>query len=197
MIKVSLRFLIVAFLAALWGCGTPFTMVSPGPVPVAKKSFSVEPQTAWNRFPKAANEIPQEESWTKNGMLLDTIAFVGALPDGKSLARQSKKDDRQVPTFRANMSPDDLVTMIESSYRIGGVAAFEVTGVEPVLFLGQPAVRFDFNYVPSDNLPRRGRCVLAVVGERLYMMKLEGAASHYFERALPEFETMVATAALR
>ncbi len=197
MIKILYRSVLFAVLAGLWGCGTPFTMVSPGPVPVAKKSFTVEPQTAWNRFPKAANEIPQEESWTQNGMLLDTIAFVGALPDGKSLAKQSKKDDKQVPVFRANMTPDDLVTMIESSYRIGGVATFEVANVEPVLFLGQPAVRFDFNYVASDSLPRRGRTVLTVVGERLYMMKLEGAASHYFERALPEFEAMVSKAALR
>jgi len=189
--------LLVAIVASLAGCGTPFSLVNPGVVPVAKKGYSVQPQSSWNRIPKAPGDIPQEESWTKNGVLLDSVAFVGGLPAGKALVKQHKKADEQVPVFRADMSPDDLVSMIESSYRIGGVTAFEVAGVEPVQFLGAPAVRFDFNYVPPDKLPRKGRCVMAVSSERLYLMKLEGASSHYFDAALPEFESMLASATLR
>ena len=192
-IKISL----ILLFGLLAGCGTPFTMVSPGAVPVAKKTFVVQPQSSWNRMPKANGVIPQEESWTKNGVLLDSVAFVGGLPAGKALVRQHKKADEQVPVFRPDMSPDDLVSMVETSYRIGGVTAFEMTGVAPVQFLGRPAVRFDFDYVPADNLPRKGRCVMAVADERLYLMKLEGASSHYFDTAVPEFEAMRASAILR
>lgn len=197
MMKNLMRVVFVACVAMLWGCTTPFTMVSPGVVPVVKKSFTVQPQSAWNRITSAGTDIPQKESWTKNGVLLDSVAFVGGLPAGQALVRQQKKADEQVPVFRPDMSPDDLVSMIESTYRIGGVTAFEVTSVEPASFLRSSAVRIDFNYVPPDELPRKGRCVMTVQNEQLYLMRLDGAASHYFDTALSEFEVMLGSAALR
>jgi len=180
----------------LIGCGSVYSLVQPGPNNVAKNSMVVQPATAWNRIPKNKDQ-PWEESWTLNGPLLDTVAFVGGVPDGKALARQSKKASAQVPTFRSNMSPDDLVTMIEGSYRVGGVSAFETGDVLPVKFLGANGIRMDFSYVPGDRLPRKGRCVMGVVDNKLYLMKLEGAASHYFDAAVPQFESMLSSATLR
>jgi hypothetical protein len=192
-----LRILGLLALVTLAGCMPRYTLVPPGPTAVAKDALTVQPSSTWNRIPKTNQDIPWEESWTKNGPLLDTIAFVGGLPDGKALAQQKKKDDQQVPTFRENMSPDDLVSMVEGSYRVGGVRIFNVLGVEPVPFLGQTGLKMDFSYVTGDNLVRSGRCVLGVVGKQLYLLKLEGAADHYFTAALPEFDAMLASAALR
>lgn len=192
-----LRFMILAAPVVLWGCVPTYTLVNPGNNVVAKKSMTVQPATAWNRIPVTPGHIPQEESWTKNGPLLDTVAFVGALPEGKALAMQKQKDDRQVPVFKAGMTPDDLVSMVEGSYRVGGVNVFEVTSVQPALFLGQPGIRMDFSYVMGDQLPRKGRCVMGVVNNKFYLMKLEGAASHYFDASAPEFDQMLQTAAAR
>jgi hypothetical protein len=147
-------------------------------------------------MPKGSSDTSWEEAWTKNGPLLDTVAFVGGLPDGNSLARQAKKADQQVPAFRANMSPEDLVSMIEGSYRVGGVTVFDVVNVEPVNFLGKPAIRMDYAFVAGD-LPKRGRCVMSVSDNKLYLMKLEGAASHYFDASSPEFDSMLGSASLR
>jgi hypothetical protein len=180
----------------LIGCGSTYSLVQPGPNSVAKKSMVVQPATAWNRIPKNKDQ-PWEESWTLNGPLLDTVAFVGGVPDGKALVRQNRKVGAQVPTFRSDMSPDDLVSMIEGSYRVGGVSAFETGEVVPVKFLGTNAIRMDFSYVPGDKLPRKGRCVMGVVDNKLYLMKLEGAASHYFDAAIPQFESMLSSATLR
>ena len=190
------RLLILVLLLGLAGCGPSYTLVQPGPTLVADKSMTVQPVSAWNRIPNGPSDTDWEEAWTKNGPLLDTVAFVGGLPDGKALAKQERKADQQVPTFRANMSPDDLVSMIEGSYRVGGVSVFDVVSVEPVNFLGHPAIKMDYSYVAGDSLARKGRCVMAVSGSKLYLMKLEGAASHYFDAESPEFDSMLTTASI-
>jgi hypothetical protein len=53
-----------------------------------------------------------------------------------------------------------------------------------------------YHYSPGEGIGRKGRCVLRVVDTKLYLMKLEGVASHYFDEALPEFDQMVAGAML-
>ncbi len=185
-------------LAMLGGCVPTYKLIAPGSVSVAKNSMVVQPASAWNKVPVRPGDIPYEEHWTLNGPLLDSVAFVGALPDGKPLLVQRKKDDQQVPPFRANMTPDDLVSMIESYYRIGqGVNVFDVRSVEPVPFLGKQGLKLDYTYVGGDALPHKGRCVVEVVNGKLYLMRLDGASSHYFDAAALEFGRMISTAQVR
>lgn len=193
-----MRVAIVLLVASLTltGCVTGYQLVSPAPVSVSKGTMKVKPSIAWNRQSSNAYTIPQEENWTQNGPLLDGVTFVGALENGKAIARQRPKDDRKVPAFRSDMTPQDLVSMIESMYRIkAGATVFETTGVKPVTFLGVPGVQFDYNYVAADEVKRRGRSVFAVIDGKLYLMSLDGAAVHYFDAALPEFESMAGSAA--
>jgi hypothetical protein len=188
---------LVAASTLLTGCVVGYQLVPPAaPVAVAKGTMKVQPSVAWNRAPHSALDIPQEESWTQNGPLLDAITFVGGLKAGESIAKQRPKDDRKVPVFRSDMTPQDLVSMIESLYRIKARATvFETTGVKPVTFLGAQGVQFDYNYVSGDEVRRRGRAVMAVVEGQLFLMSLDGAAVHYFDAALPEFEALTASAA--
>jgi len=191
----SISLLAVAFLFC--GCVTGYTLVSPTRVRVAHGAMAVSPTKAWNKSPPTPYDISQEENWTQNGPLLDSIGFIAALPDGAAIARQRPKDDRKVPVFRASMTPQDLVSMIESFYRIkAGAAVFETTSVVPTTFLGSPAVQLTYNYVGADEVKRRGRSVAAIVSRKLYLMSLDGAASHYFEAALPEFESLAISAQL-
>jgi hypothetical protein len=191
------RLAIVLTMLGLAACVPTYTLVSPGAVPVSKQSFTVNPESAWNRVPKFPGELDFEESWTRNGPLLDVISFVGSLPDGGALVVQKQKDDRQVPLFHSDMGPNDLVSMAESYYRVrGGIEVFNVTGVQPVSFLGASGLQMDFNYVGRDNLPRKGRILMSVVDGKLYLMKLEGAASHYFDASAPEFDAMAKSATI-
>jgi hypothetical protein len=181
--------------AMLGGCAVGYTLVSPAQVVVAKGTMKVKPSISWNKAPKSYYAIPQEENWTQNGPLLDSITFVGGVKDGESLAKQKPKDDRKVPVFRPGMSPQDLVSMVESLYRIkAGATVFETTGVKPATFLGAQGVQFDYAYVGTDEVKRRGRAVFAVIDGQLFLAALDGAAVHYFDAALPEFEGIVASA---
>lgn len=189
--------LIVVVGIAVTGCVTGYTLVPAGQVPVAQGALTVRTSAAWNKGPQGFSDLPQEEGWTLNGPELDGVYFVGALPDGQSIVKQRPNDDRKVPPFRASMTPPDLVSMIESAYRIrAGAKVFETTGVKPVTFLAEPGLQFDYTYVGDDSIKRRGRSVVAVVKGKLYMMALEGTALHYFDAALPEFERMTASAAI-
>jgi hypothetical protein len=189
---------VLAALAASWltACVPAYTLVEPGPSAVGNGAMSVTPARAWNGVPVAMQQPEWEESWTANGPLLDTIVFVSGLPEGKSLLRQRQKDDAQVPVFRADMTPNDLVSMIESSYRVGGVAVFHIDQVDTTPFLGGTGIRMRYHYSPGEGIGRKGSCVLRAVDKKLYLMKLEGVASHYFDQALPEFDQMVASATL-
>lgn len=187
----------IALCALLSACAPSYTLVAAAPAAVARSTIKVTPGMAWNKSPKTPLDINWEENWTENGALLDQVTFIGGLPDGKAIVKQRRKEDRQVPVFHANMSPQDLVAMIESYYRIrAGATVFETKGLEPVNFIGKPGLRFDYVFIGADEVRRRGRTILAISGGKLYMMSLDGAEIHYFDTALVDFEKMAASARL-
>ena len=101
-----------------------------------------------------------------------------------------------MPVFRADMSPQDLVSMMEASYRVRGIAVFEIESVDPADFLGGKGVRVEFKYAPNDGMSKKGVCVARVVDDKLYAIKLEGVSSHYFDASVPEFNQLVESARL-
>lgn len=179
----------------LAGCETGrFRQVGPGRVSVALSPLSVNASAAWN---KVTGTPPGEEIWTRNGPLIDSITFIAGLRDGGSIVRQTAAADRQVPPFHADMSPDDLASMLESYYRITlDVRVFKTTRVAPRSFLGSPGMQLDYEYTGGDEVRRRGCTVLGVHAGRLYLLMLNGTLLHYFEAVLPEFQALVSSATL-
>lgn len=196
---------LAAFVAALSlaGCAGGggfgrYSLVPPGPRAVAASRITVTPPHAWNRVPRGFYDIREEENWTLNGPILDSVSFIGGLRDGKAIVRQRRRDDRQVPVFRANMTPPEIVAMIESLYRIrAGAAEFGVTALRPATFVGRPGFQLDYDYLDGNEIKRRGRAYGAIVDGQLYMMLLDATRMHYFDAALGGFETMARGATLR
>ena len=192
-----IRRLSIAALLLIGGCAAPYTLVSPGQVAVAGNTMHVTPPAAWNRAPASPLVVRNEEDWTENGPALDSLVFIGGLADGQAIAKQRRKDDQQVPVFHATMTPPEITSMIESYYRVReGARLFQTDGIAPATLFGKPALRFDYNYVGADDVRRRGRSVAAIVDGKLYLLSLEGAASHYFESAALQFDSIVASASL-
>ena len=174
-----------------------YDLVEPGPERVARGTMTVTPTIPWNRARHGYPEISREENWTLNGPLLDNLTFIGGLESGKAIVRQRRRAERQVPRFRAEMSPPELASMIETFYRVrAGSVRFDTTGLQPRIFLGAPGFQFDFEHLDGSEVERRGRAVGAVIDNRLYLALLEGTKSHYFPAALPEFERIVDSARL-
>ncbi len=203
------RFLIASAIAlTVSGCssiggggafGSGYSLVRPRERPVGDGSMIVCPQQAWNRQSQVIfDDIRQVEDWTQNGPVLDSLSFVSGLKDGKSIVRQSRKADQQVPRFRSSMTAPEVAAMLETFYRTrAGTIDFKTIALAPRPFLGTSGFQLEFDHLDGDELWRRGRAVGAVVNGRLYLILLDAARSHYFAAELPEFETVVNSARLR
>lgn len=175
-----------------------YGLIRPQPEAVARDTMIVTPSVPWNRQPRGQYDIGREETWTLNGPYLDSLTFIGGLENDKRIVVQRRKADRKVPNFRADMSPPELAAMIESLYRIrAGASTFQMTGLAPRPFLGQPGFQFDYDYLGGDEVERRGRAVGAIIGGRFYLALFDAAKMHYFAAGLPEYERIVAGARLR
>ncbi|HKP34179.1 MAG TPA: hypothetical protein VJT70_05300 [Sphingomicrobium sp.] len=166
---------------------------------VGDRSMSVVAPRPWNRHrPIFFEDIRQVEDWTLNGPLLDGMSFVTGLRNGKSLIRQRRTANQQVPLFRSNMTPPEIAAMIESLYRVrGGAVDFRTLSLQPRPFLGTNGFQLDYEHLDSDELWRRGRVVGVVINGELYLILLDAAKSHYWDATLPDFEAIVASAQLR
>lgn len=173
-----------------------YTAVPVRPVSVGNGSIVVTPPRVWNKQRRLFfNDIMWVESWTLNGPLLDDITFVTGLPDRKALVRQRSTDDRQVPVFRSNMGIPEVVSMLESAYRVrAGAIDFRTLALSPRPFMGHPGFQFEYEHLDSDEVWRKGRAVGAIINGRLYLIMLDAARLHYYPDALRDFEALVASA---
>ena len=174
-----------------------FALMEPREHDVAR-TMRVTPTMRWNRAPRGLYDIPREENWTLHGLPLDGLSFIGGLESGKPLVRyQRRRDIRQVPNFRADMTPPEIASMIESYYRIrAGSVSFTMTGLSPRTFLGRPGFQYDYEHLTGNELTRQGRVVGTVIGDRLYMILFDAPKRHFFGQIIPEVERIVESARL-
>lgn len=168
-------------------------------VAVGNGAMSVAPPRPWNRKrARFFDDISETEDWTLNGPLLDGVSFVTGLKSGRFLVRQAKRDAQQVPKFRRDMTAPEIAAMLESLYRVrGGAVEFRTIGLQPRAFLGGQGFQFDYEHLDTDELWRTGRAVGVVIDDRLYLILVDAAKSHYFGDVLPDFEALTSSARLR
>lgn len=206
--KTQFKLALLATALALPACSTmgggaygisSYSMVRVDRMNVGDDTMSVVAPRPWNRSrPVLFAYIRQVEDWTLNGPLLDGISFVTGLQNNKSLIRQRRTANQQVPLFRSNMTPPEIAAMIESLYRVrGGAVDFRTLSLQPRPFLNTNGFQLDYEHLDSDELWRKGRVVGTVINGRLYLVLLDAAKSHYWDVTLPDYEAIVASARLR
>jgi hypothetical protein len=203
--KLALAAVSVPALGACSSIGTgeygfsSYALVGVRRVNVGDGSLTVTPPRPYNRHRSFLwSDVQDVEDWTQNGPYLDGISFVSGLKSGRYLIRQSKRADQQVPKFRSDMTPPEIVAMLESLYRVkGGAVEFHTLSLQPRPFLGTGGFQLDYEHLDSDELWRKGRAVGAVINGQLYLILFDAARSHYYGTILPDFESIVASAQLR
>ncbi len=162
-------------------------------VSVARSDLTIVPTIEWNRISQRPGR--NAERWTLDGELLNDVLFFAEVENGDTLFREVNRRETPMPEFSNSMLLVDLPDYLESSLRIAkGVATFEVTSVEPVTFLGQNSVRFEFSTLGADDLNRRGIAVATIIEGELFMMLYEAPSIYYFDRNRGDFEQLVASA---
>lgn len=178
------RLLIVMFIGAKLGGCVSYTAISPG---ISDYSgLKINTSQAWNLAPSAATPSSRSgsKSWTQDGLLLDRIMIIPAVPSGESIFVAGSKD-AALPTFEANMLPNEIEELTESSIvkLFGeGEVVVETSNLRPHKFGGIAGFLFDMDVAVSDGPDYGGLTGAFVSGEQLYLIVYLGARPYYFDK---------------
>ncbi|MDB5860372.1 MAG: hypothetical protein JWQ76_4061 [Ramlibacter sp.] len=174
---------------------------------VVNESLLVHVSDAWNRI-NDPWEGESYDTWTQEGMPLDQLRIWGAVKPGQALmnrpqfySRGADSKEPRVPTFKAGLPAEKLVSLFEELYANEGVVT--VTKIDRDSFAGQPGVRFEFTLERrSDDLTLSGVGWVAVrsapaTGEELYAATFMAPQLSFFPRLLPMAEAVVKTARIK
>jgi hypothetical protein len=169
---------------------------------VVNGRLAVTVPTAWNKVQTPWGDEPYD-TWTQEGMPLDHLRFWGGVASGQPLMRKPTvffrargEKDARVPTFKAGMSPEKLVSLFEELYANAGTV--RLTRVEPTLFAGEKGVRFEFTLMRRfDDLTLHGVGWVAVKEEKLFAATFVAPKLGFYQRLQPMAEAVVKTARIR
>lgn len=173
-----------------------FAMVRMGPGTVTvKELLTVNSDGGWNRL-----DLPGSgpgEVWTSDGLTLDLLTFYVGIKEGEPLAPAPLGSKRKPPVFRADMLPNEIVELYESTATQDG-STFTLERLVPVAFGGAQGFRCEFSMTRKrDDLSLRGLAHGAVVKGRLYLITFRAPRIHYFTKHLPRVEATVRSALIK
>jgi hypothetical protein len=180
------------------GCVTGFVAVVPGTIAVA--DLNVKPTTTWNAAPAMMlpNSRKGAQVWTQDGLLLDRIMIIPAVPDGETIFT-SRDKAVALPEFKSDMLPNDLEELTESSLvkLFGeGNAVVNTSGLRPHRFGENRGVLFDFEASLTDSPHYHGMAGAFIANELLYIMIYVAAEPYYYGKHVDEAKSIIETARL-
>jgi hypothetical protein len=191
----------LALLFAVMGTGcvsTSFTAVVPGTVAVG--DLNVTPSTTWNAAPAMVvpNTRKSAQTWTQDGLLLNRISIIPAVPDGESVF-VSRDKDVALPVFKADMLPNEIEELVESSlvkFFGEGNAVVNTSGLRPQRFGDNNGFIFDFEASLTDSPDYRGMVGAFIANDHLYLVMYSAAEPHYYGESLDEAKRIIESATL-
>ncbi len=193
------RILLMAIIAATAGCvATGYTLVPTGPN--SAQDLQVNAGSGWNLAPAIMTPASREgtQTWTQDGLLLDRLVLIPAVPDGQTLFID-RTDTAALPVFRKSMLPNEIEELIESTlvkYFGEGSAAVSTSNLRPQMFGDQRGVMFDLSAQLSDSPDYRGTIGAFIADDKLYTIWYIAAHPHYHEKHNQRADAIIRSAAL-
>jgi len=194
MIKRLLPILLLLLVAA---CAN-YTLVPAGRTAV-QGTLSVEPGIPWNRFERVAGGVSgssnQNEQWTLNGIGLDSVQFFAGIADGQAMIKATGDGKETYPAFHKSMTASEIMDLFEATFiRSAKTTVASTRNLRTAKFGDVDGFRFEMSYVLKDEIDRELSAAGAVKNEKLYLIVYGGPKLYYYDRYLPEFDKLVATA---
>lgn len=162
---------------------------------VVAKLITVTPPRDWNKLTFTPGK--HTETWTLDGDQLNDVTFYAGIAPGEPLVREVSKKRKPLPKLTAATLLVEVPELLEGTYRSAKeIGSFTVTGSAADRFLGQNGIRFAYEFVDDDNLPRKGEARAALVGGKLYMATFDAPRLNFFDRGLADFRALTDTAKL-
>lgn len=184
-------------LLLLCGCAT-WSLVPAGPVTVG--ALHLTSHAAWNKAPSLV--LPQARKgavvWTQDGLMLDRLVIVPAVPDGEPLFKD-RKGHAALPRFKAGMLPNELEDLAESSVTklMGeGDAAVTTSRLRPHRYGEHGGILLDLDASITDGPDYKGVAGAFEANGQLYFLLYLAATPHYFDKHLAEAEAIIKSATL-
>lgn len=193
------RHLLSVLTLVVSGCvATNYTLVPPGPVPVG--SLQLQPATAWNLAPAVETPLARKASqnWTLDGLSLNNLLVIPDVADGEPLFL-APNENMALPVFRADMLPNELVELIETSVEklFGeGQTVIESEHLRPHRFGERPGILFDLRLALAEGPGYRGTVGAFIASQKLYMVAYIAAEPYYFEKDRAVAEQVIKSAQL-
>jgi hypothetical protein len=180
----------------LSGCAAPYTAVPEGVNRVGDLYVVADP--GWYLAPYIAASADRKgtKNWTRDGLLLNTLAFIPAVPDGEALLRDAEKG-AVLPVFRADMLPNEIEELAESTFvRLFGEgnAVFDTSALRPHTFGTHQGFLFNVEVRVTESPDYRGIVGAFIAGTKLYFMYYLAADPNYYEKDLAAAEAVIKSA---
>ena len=181
----------------LLGCAS-YSLVTPGGHNL--DGLRVHTSQAWNQAPGMATPNSRAGSavWTQDGLLLDRLIIIPAVPDGEPVFKSNDKTIA-LPVFRVGMMPNEIEELTESSItKLFGEAevAVDTSRLRPHRFGAHHGFIFDLQMEISDG-PDYGGVAGAFIAEaRLNLIIYLAARPYYYEKHLDEAMAVIRSATL-
>ena len=190
--------IILLFVIFTGGCVAAFVAVAPGTIAVG--NLNVTASTIWNAAPAILlpNTRKGAQVWTHDGLLLDRIMIIPAVPDGETIFK-SRDKTAALPTFKSDMLPNELEELTESSLLklFGeGNSVVNTSGLRPHRFGENRGVLFDFEASLTDSPDYRGMAGAFIANDLLYIMIYVAAEPYYYGKHVDEARSIIETATL-
>jgi hypothetical protein len=196
MIKRTLSILLPV--AALTACVAPFSLVAPGMVAV--ENLNVQVGSGWNNAPSHQRRLSRADSvaWTKDGLLLDRLVIIPGVRDGEPLLK-SREKTAALPVFRADMLPNELEELVESTivkFFGEGQVVVSTENLRPHRFGDNRGVLFDLTATVTESPEYKGLVGAFIVDDQLYVLYFLGAMPYYYDRHIAEAEAVIKSATI-
>jgi len=157
-----------------------------GAGPVAVGALQVDADSSWNVAPSAYTPFARKgaQVWTRDGLLLDRLIIIPGVADGEPIFVEKDKAVA-LPRFKADMLPDELVQLTESSMvkLLGeGGTVVQSSNLRPVKFGEQRGLMFDLVATPKDGPVYRGLGGAFIADRKLNLLLFMAAEPYYFDK---------------
>lgn len=187
------------FLFLVAGCIPSYTLVNRGVNAV--DTLYVDAGPGWNRAPPGnmyTGDRKNSERWTQDGLSLNSLVFIPAVPDGEALITTRAKD-AALPTFRKDMLANELEELAKSTFvkRFGeGNSVVETSNLRPHRFGEHRGIMFDLEATVTETPKYKGVAGAFVADEKLYFMYYIGATPYYHDKYREQAEATIMSATL-
>jgi hypothetical protein len=193
------RPLSVLALLLLASC-TYYSAVSPGPTAI-KGMMTVQPGLTWAKVDRATPDNVifsnggQVETWTIDGETLDSLVFFAGVADGAPLVELPSANGAPLSPFHSTMTANDVMDLFETMVtRVTGSAVARTRDLRPAKLGNADGFRFEIDYALKDDVDRTLSAVGAIRNGKLYLIAFQGSRLYHYQKYLPEFEKIVASA---